>query len=130
VELDVLMERQKLSHPDLLIPVAMKSIIDYIIQHGLDEVGVFRLAGNQIDIQTLKEKIDTGFLIPSSPHNNNNNNNNNGEASENNSPQIQEYNIHDIATLFKRFLRELPTPLLSFTIYHRFIAVSGWLQHR
>ena len=99
------MKRQALTHPDLLIPISIKSIIDYLLKYGLEEVGLFRLAGSHAEIQELKNKLNMGETI------------------DNEKPI---YNIHDIGTLFKRFFRELPTPLLTYNFYHSFIASVGW----
>lgn len=38
---------------------------------------------------------------------------------------LDDYNIHVIASVFKQWLRDLPNPLLTFELYEEFIRAMG-----
>lgn len=47
------------------------------------------------------------------------------------STNLDDYNIHVIASVFKQWLRDLPNPLLTFELYEEFIRAMGkWLFYR
>lgn len=41
------------------------------------------------------------------------------------STNLDDYNIHVIASVFKQWLRDLPNPLLTFELYEEFIRAMG-----
>ena len=44
------------------------------------------------------------------------------------SVNLDDYNIHVIASVFKQWLRDLPNPLMTFELYEEFIRAMGeWL---
>lgn len=42
---------------------------------------------------------------------------------------LDDYNIHVIASVFKQWLRDLPNPLMTFELYDEFIRVMGEWSH-
>lgn len=38
---------------------------------------------------------------------------------------LDDYNIHVIASVFKQWLRDLPNPLMTFELYEEFIRAMG-----
>lgn len=41
------------------------------------------------------------------------------------SVNLDDYNIHVIASVFKQWLRDLPNPLMTFELYEEFLRVMG-----
>lgn len=50
------------------------------------------------------------------------------------STNLDDYNIHVIASVFKQWLRDLPNPLMTFELYEEFLRAMGkllgWLSIR
>jgi hypothetical protein len=99
VELDSIAKR----FPNTKMPTAIKEAMDYIRKVGLKEEGIFRIGGVKTGIAQLRNSIDYGAC-----------------------PNYSEVNnVHNVTGLVKMFLRELPSPLLTYTLYDRWIAVAG-----
>lgn len=101
VALEEVLENQKSSHPDLTVPIFFVTAAKIIREKGGATKGIFRIRGKLREVKELKEKID------------------NGEPLDENFE-----NIHLLTTLMKAFLRELPTPILTFENYDSFIAAA------
>lgn len=43
------------------------------------------------------------------------------------STNLDDYNIHVIASVFKQWLRDLPNPLMTFELYEEFLRAMGML---
>ncbi|XP_020809881.1 uncharacterized protein LOC110185413 isoform X2 [Drosophila serrata] len=87
-------------HQDLMVPLFVYSCIEHLEENGLQKVGLFRVSSSKKRIKQLREEFDSGigdFKIP-----------------VNTCP-------HDVATLLKEFLRDLPEPLLCTALYSTFI---------
>uniref|UniRef100_A0A3B5MX07 Rho-GAP domain-containing protein n=1 Tax=Xiphophorus couchianus TaxID=32473 RepID=A0A3B5MX07_9TELE len=67
--------------------------------HGLYTEGIYRKSGSTNKIKELKLALDTDV--------------------EN--MNLDDYNIHVIASVFKQWLRDLPNPLMTFELYEEFI---------
>lgn len=84
-----------------LIPLFVKSCILAILQSDMSIEGVFRKNGNIRQLKILSEKIDTDIT------------------------DVDQLLVHEnsiqLAALLKRFLREMPEPLLTFSLYHLFV---------
>lgn len=48
-------------------------------------------------------------------------------SSDVNSTNLDDYNIHVIASVFKQWLRDLPSPLMTFELYEEFLRAMGKL---
>eukprot|EP01103_Thecamoeba_quadrilineata_P014618 TRINITY_DN4399_c0_g9_i1.p1 TRINITY_DN4399_c0_g9~~TRINITY_DN4399_c0_g9_i1.p1 ORF type:complete len:548 (-),score=141.11 TRINITY_DN4399_c0_g9_i1:179-1822(-) len=84
------------------IPTALYKLIDYIRQNGLDVPGIFRISGIATQIQAIKKMYDAGKL-----------------------PDLSKYDINDVAGALKLWLRQLPQPLLTFSLYEAFMAATS-----
>lgn len=80
------------------IPVFVHRCASFIREHGLREVGIFRLPGQSSRIQALKELYDQG--------------------SQNDFSDTEE--IHSVSSLLKLYFRELPEPLIPYSMYYDF----------
>eukprot|EP01094_Clydonella_sp_ATCC50884_P013699 TRINITY_DN2397_c0_g1_i1.p1 TRINITY_DN2397_c0_g1~~TRINITY_DN2397_c0_g1_i1.p1 ORF type:complete len:725 (+),score=221.80 TRINITY_DN2397_c0_g1_i1:215-2389(+) len=67
------------------------------------EEGLFRLSGNQERINSLKEAANFG-------------------TDDEVQSILQEMSVHDLACTIKQFLMDLPEPLLTTRLHHRFLA--------
>lgn len=83
-------------HP---VPRVVKDCITYLRAHGLDEVGLFRIPGNYVNVETLKKGFDDGI-------------------------DVSFENAHDCGAVLKLYLRELKEPLIPFAHYEHFLAVQ------
>ncbi|BFU18380.1 RhoGAP domain containing protein [Entamoeba histolytica HM-1:IMSS-B] len=99
VDLETIMSYQKSSHPNVSIPIAFLLMKDTIIALGGNKLeGLFRVPGKQDDIDGYKTLFNEGkYEI------------------------YKECNCHTIASLFKLFLRELPTPIIPPIYYDKFV---------
>eukprot|EP01137_Pigoraptor_chileana_P017403 Opistho-2@75422 len=84
-------------------PVLVENVFDYISRRAMDMEGIFRLSGAASQIQKYKEKFDKGEKV---------------DLEECNDP-------HVVAGLFKLFLREMPEPLLTFSLFDVFVAAQS-----
>eukprot|EP00742_Colponemidia_sp_Colp-10_P001879 GILJ01002010.1.p1 GENE.GILJ01002010.1~~GILJ01002010.1.p1 ORF type:complete len:482 (-),score=100.20 GILJ01002010.1:399-1844(-) len=84
------------------IPPVMAKCIAYIEDRALDVEGIFRLPGNNLEITALKQRFDEGEDV------------NVFEVAE----------VHNITSLLKLFLRDLPIPLFTFELYPDFITAQ------
>lgn len=75
------------------IPILVHRCVKFIIEHGLEEIGIFRLPGQTSRIQSLKDQYDQGSQLDIS---------------------LNE-DVHTVASLLKLYLRELPDPLIPFS---------------
>ncbi|XP_008398705.1 rho GTPase-activating protein 6 isoform X1 [Poecilia reticulata] len=78
-------------------------IVDLCCQHleknGLQTVGIFRVGSSKKRVRQLREEFDQGWEVHLS----------------------DEHCVHDVAALLKKFLRDLPDPLLTRELYTAFI---------
>ncbi|KAJ3449124.1 gtpase-activating protein bem3 [Anaeramoeba flamelloides] len=81
------------------IPLVVKRTIENLKKRALKSEGLFRVPGSVSEIKELKQKY------------------NNGED-----PDLDEYDLNSVASLLKRFLRDLPEPLCTFDLYDIFLA--------
>lgn len=88
------------------IPKIMTDLITYVETNGLDVEGIFRLAAGVPGLNKLKRLYDGGQVIDLDRL-----------------IQQKEIDIHVVACLLKLYLRELPTPVLTFDLYDSFLAV-------
>jgi hypothetical protein len=95
--------------PSLLIPRILYGFLGVLHDDSVLAVeGLFRVVGSHQNIESLRDKLDSvdcdaaALLL---------------------SPTAR-VDSHDVAGLFKRFVRELPEPLLTFDKYDQFVSVS------
>ncbi|XP_041442605.1 unconventional myosin-IXa isoform X2 [Xenopus laevis] len=93
----------RLTNEERLVPVLLEKLIGYIEMHGLYTEGIYRKPGSTNKIRELRQSLDTDI--------------------EN--VNLDDYNIHVIASVFKQWLRELPNPLMTFELYEEFLRSMG-----
>lgn len=93
------------------VPAVADKCIREIELRGLEEVGIYRVAGTGSVVSALKAEFNKDV-----------------QKVDLNSPAWADINV--VADAFKQFLRELPEPLLTYTYYDEFIHASGKeIQH-
>uniref|UniRef100_A0AAX7VAA2 Myosin IXA n=1 Tax=Astatotilapia calliptera TaxID=8154 RepID=A0AAX7VAA2_ASTCA len=100
-------EVSRLTNDERTVPLVVEKLINYIEMHGLYTEGIYRKSGSTNKIKELKLGLDTDV--------------------EN--MNLDDYNIHVIASVFKQWLRDLPNPLMTFELYDEFIRVMGEWSH-
>ncbi|XP_065723467.2 uncharacterized protein RhoGAP102A isoform X2 [Drosophila suzukii] len=83
----------------LMVPMFVNNCIEYLEENGLQKVGLFRVSTSKKRVKQLREEFDKNC---------------NFRISVNTCP-------HDVATLLKEFLRDLPEPLLCDSLYSTFL---------
>lgn len=100
-------ELSRLTSEDRAVPLVVEKLINYIEMHGLYTEGIYRKSGSTNKIKELRQGLDTDAE----------------------SVNLDDYNIHVIASVFKQWLRDLPNPLMTFELYEEFLRAMG-LQER
>ncbi|XP_027714915.1 unconventional myosin-IXa isoform X6 [Vombatus ursinus] len=100
-------ELSRLTSEERTVPLVVEKLINYIEMHGLYTEGIYRKSGSTNKIKELRQGLDTDI----------------------DSVNLDDYNIHVIASVFKQWLRELPNPLMTFELYEEFLRAMG-LQER
>ncbi|AWP01244.1 putative unconventional myosin-IXa [Scophthalmus maximus] len=96
-------EVSRLTNDERTVPLVVEKLINYIEMHGLYTEGIYRKSGSTNKIRELKQGLDTDV----------------------DSMNLDDYNIHVIASVFKQWLRDLPNPLMTFELYEEFIRAMG-----
>ncbi|XP_057216013.1 rho GTPase-activating protein 24 isoform X2 [Triplophysa rosa] len=95
LEETVLYERR---YGDHMAPLVVEQCVDFIREHGLTEVGLFRQSGQATLVKELQEAFDAGEK-----------------------PSFDSTDVHTVASLLKLYLRELPEPLVPYSRYEEFL---------
>lgn len=82
-----------------MVPALIVHCVNEIEQRGLRELGIYRIPGSERDVKQLKEKFLRGK----------------------GSPNLRDVDIHVICGTVKDFLRYLHEPLITFTLWPRFV---------
>ncbi|KAG9341186.1 hypothetical protein JZ751_019625 [Albula glossodonta] len=101
-------ELSRLTNDERSVPLVVEKLINYIEMHGLYTEGIYRKSGSTNKIKELKQGLDTDV----------------------NSMNLDDYNIHVIASVFKQWLRDLPNPLMTFELYEEFLRAMGLQDKR
>lgn len=99
--LDLIEHTQRFCSEDT-VPHIVKSCTRFIEKHGII-FGIYRLSGMRVNIHKLRQDFDKNPRISMID----------SEAISN--------DAHAVACVLKQYFRELPTPLLTFHMYERFI---------
>ncbi|XP_072523814.1 rho GTPase-activating protein 44-like isoform X2 [Salminus brasiliensis] len=94
-------EHLRLTGRDIAFPI--EACVTMLLDCGLQEEGLFRVAPSASKLKKLKASLDCGVL------------------------DIQEYSVdpHALAGAMKSYLRELPEPLMTFELYEEWIQASN-----
>ncbi|XP_072853064.2 rho GTPase-activating protein 40 isoform X2 [Pogona vitticeps] len=105
VPLGTLLENDQKLLPNTRIPLILQALLSCLEKKGLETEGILRVSGSQSRIKSLEQKLEnefyTGFFHWDEVHQN------------------------DVSGLLKRFIRELPTPLLTAEYLPAFSAVQN-----
>jgi len=92
-----------IDHNNVTIPLIIEKCIKYLENGYMDTEGLFRISGNADDISDAKRSFDTGKEVNFN----------------------EEKNPHNVASLLKLYLREIPEPLFTYERYDDFIKASA-----
>uniref|UniRef100_A0A4W3JWC0 Rho GTPase-activating protein 44 n=1 Tax=Callorhinchus milii TaxID=7868 RepID=A0A4W3JWC0_CALMI len=94
-------EHLTVSGRDIAFPV--EACVTMLLECGMQEEGLFRVAASASKLKKLKASLDCGVL------------------------DVQEYSVdpHAVAGALKSYLRELPEPLMTFELYEEWIQASN-----
>uniref|UniRef100_A0A673AH48 Myosin IXAb n=1 Tax=Sphaeramia orbicularis TaxID=375764 RepID=A0A673AH48_9TELE len=96
-------ELSRLTSDERAVPHLVEKLINYIEMHGLYTEGIYRKSGSTNKIKELRQGLDTDVS----------------------SVNLDDYNIHVIASVLKQWLRDLPSPLMTFELYEEFLRAMG-----
>uniref|UniRef100_H0Z228 Myosin IXA n=1 Tax=Taeniopygia guttata TaxID=59729 RepID=H0Z228_TAEGU len=101
-------ELSRLTSEERAVPLLVEKLINYIEMHGLYTEGIYRKSGSTNKIKELRQGLDTDI----------------------DNVNLDDYNIHVIASVFKQWLRDLPNPLMTFELYEEFLRVMGFQERK
>ncbi|XP_051917917.1 unconventional myosin-IXAb isoform X2 [Hippocampus zosterae] len=101
-------ELSRLTSEERNVPHLVEKLINYIEMHGLYTEGIYRKSGSTNKIKELRQGLDTDVS----------------------SVNLDDYNIHVIASVLKQWLRDLPSPLMTFELYEEFLRAMGQSDKR
>uniref|UniRef100_G1KPI3 Rho-GAP domain-containing protein n=1 Tax=Anolis carolinensis TaxID=28377 RepID=G1KPI3_ANOCA len=105
VPLGTLLENDQKLLPNTRVPLILQALLSCLEKKGLDTEGILRVSGSQSRIKSLERKLESEFYTGF----------------------FQWDNVHqnDVSGLLKRFIRELPAPLLTAEYLPAFAAVQN-----
>ncbi|XP_036387917.1 rho GTPase-activating protein 40 isoform X1 [Megalops cyprinoides] len=103
VPLATLVENDQKIKASVTIPLILQALLSFLEKKGMDSEGILRVPGSQARIKVLQQKLENTFYSG-------------GFSWEEVSP-------NDAAALLKKFIRELPSPLLTAEHLNTFSAV-------
>ncbi|KAK5901833.1 hypothetical protein CesoFtcFv8_007152 [Champsocephalus esox] len=101
-------ELSRLTSEERTVPQLVEKLINYIEMHGLYSEGIYRKSGSTNKIKELRLGLDTDVNVVN----------------------LDDYNIHVIASVLKQWLRDLPSPLMTFELYEEFLRAMGQSDRR
>uniref|UniRef100_A0A1L8DMJ8 Putative tumor suppressor protein n=1 Tax=Nyssomyia neivai TaxID=330878 RepID=A0A1L8DMJ8_9DIPT len=106
VSLNALVRRdqQTTGEDSSLVPLLLQGVLKELVSRGAKEEGILRVAGNKQKIELLYTELEQNFY--SKP--------------EKVEPLLRRCGVHDLSAILKRWLRELPQPLLANDLIHLF----------
>ncbi|XP_044842124.1 rho GTPase-activating protein 40 isoform X4 [Mauremys mutica] len=105
VPLSTLLENDQKLIPNAKVPLILQALLSCLEKKGLDTEGILRVSGSQTRIKSLEEKLESDFYTGLF--------------------RWDEVRQNDVSGLLKRFIRELPTPLLTAEYLPAFAAVQS-----
>uniref|UniRef100_A0A8C8SIU0 Rho GTPase activating protein 40 n=1 Tax=Pelusios castaneus TaxID=367368 RepID=A0A8C8SIU0_9SAUR len=105
VPLSTLLENDQKLIPNTKVPLILQALLSCLEKKGLDTEGILRVSGSQTRIKSLEQKLESDFYTGLF--------------------HWEEVRQNDVSGLLKRFIRELPTPLLTAEYLPAFAAVQN-----
>jgi hypothetical protein len=93
VPMSVLVQRDQQRVNNLKVPLFLEEALDFLEKHGVDCEGILRVPGAAVRIKAIEEELESTYAS--------------GTFS------WDDRRVSDIASLLKKFLRELPSPVLT-----------------
>jgi hypothetical protein len=87
------------------IPRQIKPLFEFLLKHGPNYEGIFRISGQKDYIDQWIIKIDEGELLPLGHKN------------------IEDL-CHNVSSILKKYIRDLPTPILTWELYDDFLKTN------
>ncbi|XP_055549556.1 rho GTPase-activating protein conundrum [Wyeomyia smithii] len=115
VSLNALVRRdQQITGEDTtLVPLILQAILSQLRLRGAREEGILRVPGHKQKTETLYNEIEQSFYY----------------KPEKVEPLFKKAGVHDLSALLKRWLRELPQPLLANDLVHLFYQTNVLPPH-
>uniref|UniRef100_A0A182VU46 Rho-GAP domain-containing protein n=1 Tax=Anopheles minimus TaxID=112268 RepID=A0A182VU46_9DIPT len=115
VSLNALVRRdQQVTGEDTtLVPLVLQAILAELAVRGAREEGILRVPGHKQKTEALYNEIEQNFYC----------------KPEKIEPLIKKAGVHDLSALLKRWLRELPQPLLANDLVHLFYQTNVLPPH-
>ncbi|XP_026788995.3 protein FAM13A isoform X2 [Pangasianodon hypophthalmus] len=85
------------------VPSVLRSMVEYLRQHGLQQEGLFRVSASVRAVESLKQRLDRGEEVDLE----------------------QEAEVCTVASLLKLYLRELPEGLVHSSIHNKLIQLHN-----
>ncbi|XP_034043940.1 protein FAM13A-like [Thalassophryne amazonica] len=80
------------------VPVVVRRMVEHLRKYGLHQEGLFRVSGSVCAVESLKQRLDSGEDV-----------------------DFSEADTSTVASLLKRFLRDLPEGLVESTVQRALI---------
>lgn len=88
-------------------PFFIEDVLEYLSDPSQIQEGIFRLSGTFARIQSLQDRLNSGERLKA---------------------MLSSSDCHNVASLLKQFLRNLPEPLLTFELYDAWQSLGGWTE--
>ncbi|XP_062444986.1 rho GTPase-activating protein 40 isoform X2 [Rhea pennata] len=105
VPLNTLLENDQKLLPSTKVPLLLQALLSCLEKRGLETEGILRVSGSQTRIKSLERKLESDFYTGLF--------------------RWDEVHQNDVSGLLKRFIRELPAPLLTAEYLPAFAAVQN-----
>ncbi|XP_074867990.1 rho GTPase-activating protein 40 isoform X2 [Carettochelys insculpta] len=105
IPLSTLLENDRKLNPNIKVPLILQALLSCLEKKGLDTEGILRVSGSQMRIKSLEQRLESEFYTGLF--------------------RWDEVRQNDVSGLLKRFIRELPTPLLTAEYLPAFAAVQN-----
>ncbi|XP_061236046.1 rho GTPase-activating protein 40 isoform X3 [Neopsephotus bourkii] len=105
VPLNTLLENDQKLLPNTKVPLILQALLSCLEKRGLETEGILRVSGSQTRIKSLEQKLERDFYTGLF--------------------RWDEVHQNDVSGLLKRFIRELPAPLLTAEYLPAFAAVQN-----
>jgi len=93
------------SHMRAGIPIIVQECLEHIVNFGLEEEGLFRIPGDTMQVEKLKQTYDVDCRLA-------------------HRHELSNYQMNSVAGCVKLYFRELPEPILTHRLYSTFITVG------
>ncbi|XP_037535359.1 rho GTPase-activating protein 40 [Nematolebias whitei] len=110
VPLAMLLENDQKVKPSVTVPLFLQALLSFLEKKGVDSEGILRVPGSQSRIKLLQQNLEANFYS--------------GRFN------WDEVSPNDAAALLKKFIRDLPDPLLTTEYLNTFSAVRDITELR